>query len=170
MKKFGIIFGSSTGTTAEIAGKIASRLGISDEDVHDVRQADIALLGQYEVLILGTSTWGAGEIQDDWYDLAGAVSALDLKDKKIALFGCGDESMSDTFCNGMAVLRDKFLPTGATFIGAFNADGYDFAHSDAQLEDGQMVGLVIDQVNRPELTDRRIDQWCAMIEKQGKLL
>ena len=28
--------------------------------------ADVA--GSYEALILGTSTWGDGELQDDWYD------------------------------------------------------------------------------------------------------
>lgn len=166
MKKYGIIYGSSTGTTAHVAEMIAEQVGVDKNDVHDVKGVNIEALGEYKVLILGTSTWGSGELQDDWYDLVAGVGALDLSDKKIALFGCGDESMTETFCDGLADLRDKLLLTGATFIGAFNADGYDFNHSRSQLEDGQMIGLVIDDVNRPELTEIRVGRWCKMIMKE----
>lgn len=36
MKKFGIFFGSSTGTTEEVAHKIAGLLKIDSADVHNV--------------------------------------------------------------------------------------------------------------------------------------
>lgn len=167
MKKYGIFYGSSTGTTRSIARQIARRLGVEDSDVHSAAEASIGMLGEYQVLVMGTSTWGNGDMQENWYDLANGAEGVDLSDKKIALFGVGDETMTDTFCDGMAELRDKFLDTGATFIGAYNADGYDFEHSKAQFEDGQMIGLVLDEVNRPELTDHRLDVWCDLVKRQS---
>lgn len=60
-----VIYGSSTGTCEAIAEKIASKLGCEALNVQDLT-ADIVAANQN--LILGTSTWGAGELQDDWYD------------------------------------------------------------------------------------------------------
>ena len=79
MNKTIVVFGSSTGTCESIAEKIASRLGAEVMNVQDLT-ADIVAANVN--LILGTSTWGAGEMQDDWYEgiknsgaqLVGAVS------------------------------------------------------------------------------------------------
>ena len=68
MKKTGIFYGSSTGTTEAVANLIASKLGIASADVHDAGKLTADLAGSYDVLILGTSTWGYGELQDDWND------------------------------------------------------------------------------------------------------
>ena len=102
MKKTGIFYGSTTGTTESVARLIAEKLGVSPENVHDVSKLDVALVESYEALILGTSTWGDGELQDDWYDGIKVLKNANLSGKTIALFGCGDsESYSDTFCDGM---------------------------------------------------------------------
>jgi len=68
MKKIGIFYGSSTGTTQGIAETIASKLGVPASDVIDVSKMNADMVKEYEVLLLGTSTWGDGELQDDWYD------------------------------------------------------------------------------------------------------
>ena len=65
MKKTIVVFGSSTGTCEGIAGDIAAKLGAEAVNVSDLT-ADV--IAENENLILGTSTWGAGEVQDDWYD------------------------------------------------------------------------------------------------------
>ena len=36
MRKIGIFYGSATGTTADVAKRIAALLGVDDSDVHDV--------------------------------------------------------------------------------------------------------------------------------------
>lgn len=162
MKKYGIFYGSLTGTTADVAGRIARELGVDNTDVHDVKDTAPSKLGDYEELILGTSTWGDGEIENDWYDFLDGAQALDLKGKRMAVFGCGDESMSHTFCNGVGELYTRMLPTGVTPVGAFNVDGYDFEKSDAYI-DGKYVGLLLDEVNHPDLTDARIKAWVALI-------
>lgn len=110
MKKTIVVFGSSTGTCEEIANSIAEKLGAEAINVTDFTADTIA---ENDNLILGTSTWGAGELQDDWYDGVEVLKKSDLSKKTVALFGCGDsESYSDTFCGGMKELYDAYrLPT-----------------------------------------------------------
>ncbi len=119
MKKTGIFYGSTTGTTESVARLIAGKLGISPADLHDVSKMTADRVASYDALILGTSTWGDGELQDDWYDGIKVLKGADLKGKTIALFGCGDsESYADTFCDGMGVLYEDLKDSGCIFIGA----------------------------------------------------
>lgn len=164
MKKYGIFYGSATGTTSKIALKIGTALGVDAKDIIDVKDATPQQFGEYEVLILGTSTWGDGEIEEDWYDLLDGLEAVTLKDKKIALFGCGDENMTETFCNGVGELYERLQQTGATFVAPFNTAGYDYNVSSAEIENGIAVGLLIDEVNKPELTESRIKDWVDLIK------
>lgn len=164
MKKTGIFYGSTTGTTEDVARRIARRLGVAETDIHDVASAAPSDVEPYDLLVLGTSTWGAGDLQDDWEDFADGLSQLSLKDKKIALFGCGDETMSDTFCNGVGTLYERLSDTGAEFVGAFPDVAYHFDESKADRGEGIAVGLLIDEVNHPELTDARITEWTSLLK------
>ena len=56
MKKTGVFYGSTTGTTESVANLIAEKLGIAQADVHDVSKMSADVAGVYEALILGTST------------------------------------------------------------------------------------------------------------------
>lgn len=56
MKKTGVFYGSTTGTTESVARMIANKLGISSGDVYDVSKLTADVAGSYEALILGTST------------------------------------------------------------------------------------------------------------------
>ncbi len=165
MKNIGIFYGSATGTTAEVAKKIGELLGVSPDDIHNVADTAPSVLGQYGTLVLGSSTWGNGELEDDWFDFIDGAQALDLKGHKIALFGCGDETMSDTFCNAVGILYDKLKDTSAAFIGEYPADGYTFDHSEAS-DGSTMRGLVLDEVNHPEFTPARLTAWTALIRQQ----
>ena len=98
MKKMGIIYGSSTGTCESIAQTIAEKLGVASVDVIDASKITTEKVESYDILLLGTSTWGDGELQDDWYDAIKMIKTADLNGKIVALFGCGDsESYCDTF-------------------------------------------------------------------------
>lgn len=164
MKKTGIFYGSTTGTTADVAQRLGRLIGISDEDIHNVAEVAPSKFGEYETLLLGTSTWGSGELQEDWYDFVDGARALDLKGHRIALFGCGDETMSDTFCGALGELYRSLQNTGAEFFGAYPADCYTF-ESSGSMDDGKMVGLALDEVNHPDLTDSRLAAWV----KENKL-
>jgi len=160
MNKTIVVYGSSTGTCEAIAEKIASKLGVESLNVQELT-ADI--VAENQNLILGTSTWGAGELQDDWYDGLSVLKDADLSGKVIALFGCGDaESYSDTFVGGMGELYDGIKDSGARFIGEVSTDGYTFDES-AAVVNGKFIGLPLDDINEDDKTDARIDAWVAQI-------
>lgn len=161
MNKTIVIYGSTTGTCQAIAEKIAGKLQVEAVDVQAISQDTV---DSYANLILGTSTWGAGELQDDWYDGLKVLQGADLSGKTIAIFGCGDcESYGDTFVSAMGELYNGLKDSGANFIGRVSADGYNFSDSEAVV-DGEFVGLALDEVNEDDKTDGRIEAWIDAIK------
>lgn len=160
MKKTIVVYGSSTGTCEGIANEIASKLGTEAISASKL-SADI--VAENENLILGTSTWGSGEIQDDWYDGLKTLKGSNLNGKTIAIFGCGDSSSySDTFCGGMAELYNTAKAAGANIVGAVDASEYTYDDSEAVI-DGMFVGLALDNDNEEYKTAERIEKWIAAI-------
>ena len=159
MSKTVVVFGSSTGTCEAIAEKIGTKIGAEVVNVQDLTDEVLSA----DNILLGTSTWGAGELQDDWYDGIGIVKATDLSGKTVAIFGCGDSaSYGDTFCGAMKELYDAAKAAGANIIGEVSTDGYTFDDSDAVV-DGKFVGLALDDINEDDKTDGRIDAWIAQL-------
>lgn len=164
MKKTGIFYGSTTGTTESVARLIADKLGIAPADVHEVTKLDTALVESYDALILGTSTWGDGELQDDWYSSLQVLQGADLSGKIVALFGCGDsESYPDTFCDGIGLLFENLKDSGCIFVGAVDDSDYTYSASVAAA-DGKFVGLALDDVNESDRTDDRVSAWAAQLQ------
>ena len=167
MKKVGIFFGSSGGVTEGVANQIAEKLGVASADVHNVASASPADLGAYDVLLLGSSTWGSGDLQDDWYDFLPKIQKLDLSGKLVALFGCGDSSsFGDTFCDAIGTIYQDLQGTGCRFIGSVDPSGYTFDDSTA-LVDGKFVGLPLDEMNEDDCTSERIDAWVETLKQEG---
>ena len=165
MKNICVIYGSSTGTCQGLAEKIGQQLSVQDDGIIDVQNLSADVVNKYDVLILGTSTWGAGEMQDDWYDGVKVLKQAGLQGKTVAVFGCGDsESYSDTFCGGMAELYNAAKDAGATMTGEVATDGYNFDDSEAVV-DGKFVGLALDEVNEDDKTDSRIEAWVEELKK-----
>lgn len=164
MKKTVVIYGSSTGTCESIAQRIAAKLGLGKSDVVDVANLDESVVAGSDNLILGTSSWGAGDLQDDWFGGLETLKRCDLSGKTVAIFGCGDsESYGDTFCGGMAQLWAGISDKGAALIGQVSADGYTFDDSEA-VTDGMFIGLALDEVNEDDKSEARIDSWVAEIK------
>ena len=156
-----VIYGSSTGTCEAIANKIGEKLGAQVINVTDM---DTSTIESNTSLIIGTSTWGAGELQDDWYDGIETLKGAQLAGKTVAVFGCGDsESYSDTFCGAMSELYNAAKEAGAKLVGEVSTDGYTFDDS-AAVVDGKFVGLALDDVNEDDKTDGRIDAWIEQIK------
>ena len=158
-----VIYGSSTGTCEAIAEKIASKLGCNALNVQELNDAIVA---ENQNLILGTSTWGAGEMQDDWYDGLKTLQNAGLKGKTVAFFGCGDAwSYSDPFVGGMGELYKGIKESGARFIGSVDTTDYKFDDSEAVI-DGKFIGLPLDDINEDDKTDSRIDAWLNVINPE----
>lgn len=167
MKKIGIFYGSSTGQTELVAEKLQHILGEDAADVINVESATRKDVEKYAYLVLGTPTWGIGDMQDDWEDFIGELMKADLKGKKIALFGLGDQdSYPESFADGVGVLYEK-VRGKATIVGEWPTKGYVFDDSDAVRED-HFVGLVIDQENQAGKTDERLSKWAETLKKEFK--
>lgn len=161
MSKTIVVYGSSTGTCESIAQTLGEKLGA---DVIDVAKLTAADVQGADNLVLGTSTWGAGDMQDDWYDGVKMLKEAGLSGKKVAVFGCGDSSSySDTFCGGMKELYDAAKEAGATMVGDdVSTDGYTYDDSDSVV-DGHFIGLALDDVNEDDKTESRIEAWIPTL-------
>lgn len=165
MKKIGIFYGSTTGTTAEVANEIANDLNVDKDSVFNVADTAPSKVADYDLIILGSSSYGDGDLQPDMADFMDGLESMDLRGKDVAIFGCGDETMADTFCNAIGDIYYRLRNSGANMIGDFNTIGYEFSGSKAVV-DGHALGLLIDQVNHPEMTAKRIKEWCEELENQ----
>ncbi len=90
----GIFFGSDTGNTENIAKMIQKQLGKDVADVHDIAKSSKEDLEAYDILLLGIPTWYYGEAQCDWDDFFPTLEEIDFNGKLVALFGCGDQKIT----------------------------------------------------------------------------
>ncbi len=161
MGKTVVIYGSTTGSCEAIANTIASKLGA---EAINVTSMTAEIIAEYDSLVLGSSTWGYGELQDDWYDGVKVLKSADLSSKSIALFGCGDaESYCDTFCDAIGLIYQEIANSGATFVGSVSKDGYSYSGSAAEV-DGKLLGLALDDINDCGNTNSKIDAWVDSIK------
>lgn len=159
-----LFYASSTGNTKDIAKKIAKNLDIND--IFDIGSGNILLARNYDKLIFGSSTWGEGELQDDWEESWEQFKSLNFEGKTVALFGLGDQdSYSDNFVDAMGMIYQVVILGGGNVIGFWSTANYDFEDSIAQIGD-QFVGLALDEDNQPELSDERIQEWCNQIRNE----
>ena len=157
----GIIYGSTTGNTESVARAIAEK--ISDSELVEAADLTAEHLARFDRILLGSSTWGFGELQDDWIDKVDVLKSADLTGKKIAFFGCGDQKgYTDTFADALGILHQIVVSGSAAVIGQWPVDGYEFSDS-AAVVNGKFVGLVIDEDNQSEMTGKRIESWVSSL-------
>lgn len=163
--KIGLFYGSTTCYTEIAAEKIQEILGDELISLHNIKDEPLADCLDYDFLIFGISTWDYGELQEDWEASWSAISALDLTDKVIALYGMGDQvGYSEWFQDALGMLHQQVIAQGAHVIGYWPNQGYEFVASKALNEDqSHFVGLALDEDSQYELSEQRIEQWCEQI-------
>lgn len=120
----------------------------------------------YDNLILGASTWFDGELPAYWDELIPEVRSLNLKNKKVAIFGLGDQvNYPDNFADGIGLLADAVKTAGATLVGLTSPKGYTFTKSKA-LKNNKLSGLAIDIENQSAETVPRIRAWTEQLKKE----
>jgi len=164
MSKIAIVYGSSTGATQSVAEKIKGHF--DDADLFDAAEVTLDELQPYEYLILGASTTGVGDLQDDWEVFLPKFEKLNFSGKTVALFGLGDSaSFSTSFAGAMHQIY-KEIKGKAKIVGFVSTDGYTYDDSDAVV-DGHFVGLALDEDNEFDKTDDRINAWVKDLKKEG---
>lgn len=166
MKKIGLFYGTSATKTTQIAKKIENAFAKNLIEIVSIEEAWTDDFHFYDNIIVGTSTWFDGELPSYWDELRPEIESLNLKGKKVAIFGLGDQKKyPDNFADGIGILAKLFEDAGAKIIGLTSTDGYDFEHSEA-LRDNKFSGLVIDIENQSSKTNDRIKKWVELLKKE----
>lgn len=169
MAKIGIFYGSTSGHTAK-AAELISEILSDDHDVEVVNMEDSDLdeVLSYDNLLLGSSTWGQGDLQNDWRDPFTEMEDADFSGKTVALFGTGDaHKHGEHFVSALGILHDKITAQGGKVVGYVSPEGYEFKASLA-LKNGKFVGLPLDEVNEAHKSHARIEAWLKSMEGSFK--
>ncbi|EKO3659012.1 flavodoxin FldB [Vibrio metschnikovii] len=163
--KIGLFYGSTTCYTEMAAEKMRAIIGEELLTLHNVKETPLSKMRDYDLLILGISTWDFGEIQEDWSAIWDHIDGVPLNDKYVALFGLGDqEGYGEWYLDAMGMLHDEIQKSGAKLIGYWPNHGYHFDASKALTADGEyFVGLALDEDSQYELSDERIANWVEQI-------
>ena len=111
-----ILYGSTTGNTEHLAATLNDYLSNSklDTELKEVVEVNSALIKEYQLLIMGSSTWGEGELQEDFEEFYDDMENYSFQDKRFAVFGPGEEdNYPDTFCDAVDIIEKKLSELGA---------------------------------------------------------
>ncbi len=168
----GIFCGTAGGTSMKIANSLAKSFGVNQDDVINMEDDfdDIEQLLEYDVLFLGSSTWGQGDVHHSWVDVLLDIESenIDFSGKIVAFYGAGDSvKHKEHFCSALGKLYDVFVGAGAIPVGMIPKDNYNYQFSLAQK--GEMFcGLGIDEHNEAEKTNQRIEEWIKLLKNEIK--
>jgi len=177
--KVGIFFGTSTGSTQEVADLIAAEFGddvaSSPIEIDTVQGSVAAEFAKYDSLVVGTPTWNTGADMErsgtGWDEIYyNEMKDLNIGGKKVAVFGLGDSvSYSENYADASGELHDVFESLGCTMMGYTSTEGYLHEESKAIRGGDKFCGLLLDAVNQEELTEGRVKKWVAALIDEGIL-
>ena len=166
MEKTAIIYSFNTKKTGKVAERI--REAFSDEQVEMVNAEEVTeeLFMSFDQIVLGVATWFDGELPNYWDEFVPALEDLDLKGKKIALFGLGDQKgYPENFLDGVGIMAEILEDRGASLVGFTSVEGYEFESSRARRGD-QFSGLAIDYENQGSMNKERVSAWVEQLKKE----
>jgi flavodoxin I len=171
MANIGIFCGTAGGTSMIIANALAREFCVDEivnmeEDFDEIEQ-----LLENDIIFIGSSTWGQGDIHHSWVDVVLEIESenIDFSGKTIALFGAGDSvKHGEHFGSALGKLYKTFAKAKAKVIGFFPVEGYKYNFSLAQQDD-KFCGLVIDHHNEKEKTNERIEKWVDSLKNELNL-
>jgi flavodoxin I len=93
---------------------------------------------------------------------------MELKGKRIALFGLGDQKgYPENFLDGMGILAEIFENQGAKLVGFTSNEGYSYESSLAERGD-EFCGLAIDYENHGSKNKERVAAWVEKLKLEFK--
>ncbi|MCR6597272.1 flavodoxin [Bacillus halotolerans] len=118
MGKILLVYATMSGNTEAMADLIEKGLQEAEAEVDRFEAMDIddaELFNDYEHIILGTYTWGDGDLPDEFLDLVEEMEALDFTGKTCAVFGSGDTAY-EYFCGAVDTLEEKIKERGGEIV------------------------------------------------------
>ncbi|MBL8415541.1 MAG: flavodoxin [Propionivibrio sp.] len=172
MARIGIFFGTETGRTRLIAKQIAKKLGTAAAAPVNIGRATLADFLAHDALILGSSTLGEGQLpglsvglsQPSWEEFLPQLQGADLTGKTVAIYGLGDQKKyPNEFVDAISLIHTALRAGGARVVGRWPSNGYEFTAS-RSVDGDHFLGLALDQINQPLLTEERLYTWLAQIQ------
>ena len=165
MKKIGLFYSFNTRKSNKAAEAIAAILGKDVEKVNAETVTEEQFL-KYDNLILSSPTWFDGELANYWDEFVPAIEDLDLKGKKIAIFGLGDQKgYPENFVDAIGILGDILAKQGAEIVGFTPNKEYTYESSKA-AKGTKFKGLALDYVTQKDKSEERIKNWCEQLKSE----
>ncbi len=167
MKQIGIFYSFHTNKTARAGEKIREAFGPEAEvEVVNAEQVTEADILRFDNLIVGVPTWFDGELPNYWDEFVPALEEMDLRGKRFAIYGLGDQKgYPENFNDGVGIFARIVEKLGAEVIGFTSREGYRYESSAAERGD-RFCGLCLDQENQARLTAKRIEQWVGQLKEE----
>ncbi len=166
MNKIGLFYSFNSNKTKKIAESISEGF---DSDVIESINAETVTEEQFlafENLILGVPTWFDGELPTYWDEFGPAIEDMNLKGKKIALFGLGNQvDYPENFQDALGIIAQLFESSGAIIVGLTSTKGYTFESSKA-VRNNQFLGLAIDFETQATKNKERVKAWIEQLKKE----
>jgi len=166
MNKTAIIYSFNTKKTGKIAVQIQE--GFQDPAIEMVNAEEITedIFLSFDQIIMGVPTWFDGELPNYWDEFVPALEEMDLKGKKIALFGLGDQKgYPENFLDGVGIMAEILEAQGASLVGFTSTEGYSYESSRA-LRNDQFMGLAIDYENQGSMNIQRVTAWIDKLRNE----
>jgi flavodoxin I len=168
MGKTVIIYSFHTQKSKKVAEKIIDAFGKNNIEAINAEDLTTEVFENNNNFILSAPTWFDGELPNYWDEFLPDLEDMNLKNKKFAVFGLGDQKgYPENFCDAIGILVEILENCGATIVGKIPNKGYTFESSKA-LRGNQFVGLLLDQENQARLTQKRVDDWVDQLKKEMK--
>ena len=165
MSKIAIIYSFNSNKTAKAGEKIAEAYGADYLELVNAEEITDELFLSFDRMILGIPTWFDGELPSYWDEFIPALEDLELKGKKIAIYGLADQKgYPENFADGVGIMAKVLLAKGAELIGHTANENYTFEAS-AALDGDQFMGLILDQENQARLSQKRIEEWVEQLKQ-----
>ncbi|MBN2273420.1 MAG: flavodoxin [Bacteroidales bacterium] len=168
MSKIALCYSYNTNKTSLAAKKIAEEFGKGNVELVNAESITPGQFLSFQNYILGVPTWFDGELPNYWDEFIPALEDLDLKGKKVALFGNGDQKgYPENFVDGIGIMADILEKCGAQIVGYTSADGYTFDSSKA-LSGNMFKGLALDFENQGKQVSQKIKDWVKQLKTEFK--
>jgi len=166
VKNTAIVYSFNTKKTSRAAERIMEAFGEDAPEKVNAEELTAEKFNSYDRLILGVATWFDGELPNHWDEFVPDLEEMDLKGKKIALFGLGDQKgYPENFLDGMGIMAEILERQGATLVGFTSTEGFEYEQSRAE-RGNQFAGLAVDFENQGGQLKDNVKAWVDQLRKE----
>ncbi|UII54362.1 flavodoxin domain-containing protein [Cytobacillus spongiae] len=105
--KIAIVYTSISGNTKEVAELLFQQFYQEENhvDLYSIHEFDLARMDEYDALLIGTYTWGDGELPESMWPLYQRIEKEPFPSLITGVFGTGD-CFYPKYCGAVDVMKD----------------------------------------------------------------